>query len=116
MVIVPIIGLALKHRRGLIRRCVLAVVGFFLLSVKLIYDGLCDTLLLVMPGWVHILAIDHYALVRRRCCCLWTIHCLWLSSHDRLRVHRDHELATGARTRTYLSTPVHSVGVAYTGK
>ena len=66
MVIVPIIGLALKHRTGLNTwlGCVLAVVGLFLLSVKADFTmGYGDTLLLVgAVGWaLHILAIDHYA-------------------------------------------------------
>ena len=66
MVIVPIIGLALKYRTGLNTwlGCVLAVVGLFLLSVKADFTmGYGDTLLLVgAVGWaLHILAIDHYA-------------------------------------------------------
>ena len=66
MVIVPIIGMALKHRTGLNTwlGCVLAVVGLFLLSVKADFTmGYGDTLLLVgAVGWaLHILAIDHYA-------------------------------------------------------
>ncbi|MEC8071436.1 MAG: DMT family transporter [Pseudomonadota bacterium] len=66
MVIVPIIGLALKYRTGLNTwlGCVLAVVGLFLLSVKADFTmGYGDTLLLVGAlGWaLHILAIDHYA-------------------------------------------------------
>jgi drug/metabolite transporter (DMT)-like permease len=66
MVIVPILGLALKHRTGLNTwlGCVLALVGLFLLSVKADFTmGYGDTLLLVgAVGWaLHILAIDHYA-------------------------------------------------------
>ena len=66
MVIVPIIGLALKYRTGLNTwlGCVLAVVGLCLLSVKADFTmGYGDTLLLVgAVGWaLHILAIDHYA-------------------------------------------------------
>ncbi|MEC7990195.1 MAG: DMT family transporter [Pseudomonadota bacterium] len=66
MVIVPIIGLALKYRTGLNTwlGCVLAVVGLFLLSVKADFTmGYGDTLLLVgAVGWaLHILAIDYYA-------------------------------------------------------
>ena len=66
LVIVPIIGLALKYRTGLNTwlGCVLAVVGLFLLSVKADFTmGYGDTLLLVgAVGWaLHILAIDHYA-------------------------------------------------------
>ena len=66
MVIVPIIGLALKYRTGLNTwlGCVLAVMGLFLLSVKADFTmGYGDTLLLVgAVGWaLHILAIDHYA-------------------------------------------------------
>ena len=66
MVIVPIIGLALKYRTGLNTwlGCVLAVVGLFLLSVKADFTmGYGDTLSLVgAVGWaLHILAIDHYA-------------------------------------------------------
>ena len=66
MVIVPIIGLALKYRTGLNTwlGCLLAVVGLFLLSVKDDFTmGYGDTLLLVgAVGWaLHILAIDHYA-------------------------------------------------------
>ena len=66
MVIVPIIGLALKYRTGLNTwlGCVLALVGLFLLSVKADFTmGYGDTLLLVgAVGWaLHILAIDHYA-------------------------------------------------------
>jgi drug/metabolite transporter (DMT)-like permease len=66
MVIVPILGLALKHRTGLNTwlGCALALVGLFLLSVKADFTmGYGDTLLLVgAVGWaLHILAIDHYA-------------------------------------------------------
>ena len=66
MVIVPILGLALKHRTGLNTwlGCVLALVGLFLLSVKADFTiGYGDTLLLVgAVGWaLHILALDHYA-------------------------------------------------------
>ena len=66
MVIVPIIGLALKYRTGLNTwlGCVLAVVGLFLLSFEADFTmGYGDTLLLVgAVGWaLHILAIDHYA-------------------------------------------------------
>jgi drug/metabolite transporter (DMT)-like permease len=66
MVIVPILGLALKHRTGFNTwlGCVLALVGLFLLSVKADFTiGYGDTLLLVgAVGWaLHILAIDHYA-------------------------------------------------------
>ena len=66
MVIVPIIGLALKYRTGLNTwlGCVLAVVGLFLLSFEADFTmDYGDTLLLVgAVGWaLHILAIDHYA-------------------------------------------------------
>ena len=58
MVIVPIIGLALKYRTGLNTwlGCVLAVVGLFLLSVKADFTmGYGDTLLLVgAVGWALI--------------------------------------------------------------
>lgn len=66
MVLVPIIGLALKLRPGLNAwiGTLLAVIGLFLLSVKADFTmGYGDTLLLIgAVGWaLHILAIDHYA-------------------------------------------------------
>jgi drug/metabolite transporter (DMT)-like permease len=66
MVLVPIIGLALKLRPGLNTwiGTVLAVIGLFLLSVKADFTmGYGDTLLLIgAVGWaLHILAIDHFA-------------------------------------------------------
>ena len=66
MVLVPIIGLALKLRPGLNAwiGTVLALIGLFLLSVKADFTmGYGDTLLLIgAVGWaLHILAIDHYA-------------------------------------------------------
>ena len=66
MVLVPIIGLALKLRPGLNAwiGSLLAVVGLFLLSVKADFTmGYGDTLLLIgAVGWaLHILAIDHFA-------------------------------------------------------
>ena len=66
MVLVPIIGLALKLRPGLNAwiGTLLAVIGLFLLSVKADFTmGYGDTLLLIGAlGWaLHILAIDHYA-------------------------------------------------------
>ncbi len=66
MVLVPIIGLALKLRPGLNAwiGTLLAVIGLFLLSVKADFTmGYGDTLLLIGAlGWaLHILAIDHFA-------------------------------------------------------
>ena len=66
MVLVPIIGLALKLRPGLNAwiGTMLALIGLFLLSVKADFTmGYGDTLLLIgAVGWaLHILAIDHYA-------------------------------------------------------
>ena len=66
MVLVPIIGLALKLRPGLNAwiGTLLAIIGLFLLSVKADFTmGYGDTLLLIgAVGWaLHILAIDHYA-------------------------------------------------------
>ena len=66
MVLVPIIGLALKLRPGLNAwiGTLLAVIGLFLLSVKADFTmGYGDTLLLIgAVGWaLHILAIDHFA-------------------------------------------------------
>ena len=66
MVLVPIIGLALKLRPGLNAwiGTVLAFIGLFLLSVKADFTmGYGDTLLLIgAVGWaLHILAIDHFA-------------------------------------------------------
>ena len=66
MVLVPIIGLALKLRPGLNAwiGSLLAVIGLFLLSVKAdLTMGYGDTLLLIgAVGWaLHILAIDHFA-------------------------------------------------------
>lgn len=66
MVLVPIIGLALKLRPGLNAwiGTVLAVIGLFLLSVKADFSmGYGDSLLLIgAVGWaLHILAIDHFA-------------------------------------------------------
>lgn len=66
MVLVPLIGLAFRHRPGLNAwlGTVLALVGLFLLSVKADFSmGYGDTLLLIgAVGWaLHILAIDHFA-------------------------------------------------------
>ena len=66
MVLVPIIGLALKLRPGLNAwiGTLLAIIGLFLLSVKADFTmGYGDTLLLIgAVGWaLHILAIDHFA-------------------------------------------------------
>ena len=66
MVLVPLIGLAFRHRPGLNAwlGTVLALVGLFLLSVKVDFSmGYGDTLLLIgAVGWaLHILAIDHFA-------------------------------------------------------
>lgn len=66
MVLVPLIGLAFRHRPGLNAwlGSVLALVGLFLLSVKADFSmGYGDTLLLIgAVGWaLHILAIDHFA-------------------------------------------------------
>ena len=66
MVLVPLIGLAFRHRPGLNAwlGAVLALVGLFLLSVKADFSmGYGDTLLLIgAVGWaLHILAIDHFA-------------------------------------------------------
>ena len=66
MVLVPLIGLAFRHRPGLNAwlGTVLALVGLFLLSVKADFSmGYGDSLLLIgAVGWaLHILAIDHFA-------------------------------------------------------
>jgi drug/metabolite transporter (DMT)-like permease len=66
MVLVPLIGLAFRHRPRLNAwlGTVLALVGLFLLSVKADFSmGYGDTLLLIgAVGWaLHILAIDHFA-------------------------------------------------------
>lgn len=66
MVLVPLIGLAFRHRPGLNAwlGSVLALVGLFLLSVKADFSmGYGDSLLLIgAVGWaLHILAIDHFA-------------------------------------------------------
>ena len=66
MVLVPLVGLAFRHRPGLNAwlGTVLALVGLFLLSVKADFSmGYGDTLLLIgAVGWaLHILAIDHFA-------------------------------------------------------
>lgn len=66
MVLVPLIGLAFRHRPGLNAwlGTLLALVGLFLLSVKADFSmGYGDTLLLIgAVGWaLHILAIDHFA-------------------------------------------------------
>ena len=121
MVIVPIIGLALKYRTGLNTwlGCVLAVVGLFLLSVKADFTmGYGDTLLLVgAVGWaLHILAIDHYApraapLLRSLgqfivCGCLAMVVSVFIETTSWEQVR--------AATYVLIYAGVITVGVAYT--
>ncbi len=121
MVLVPLIGLAFKHRPGLNAwmGAGLALVGLFLLSVKADFTmGYGDTLLLIgSVGWaLHILAIDYFApraaplllalgqFIVCGCLALAVSAVLETTSWEQLR----------AATNVLIYAGVITVGVAYT--